>query len=66
MPTKQGLSVEEDAERELARKVLHETASKNNDGFMSGQVRWILDAMQEFFRQNHERLMELSRGDDDY
>ena len=41
--------------RDKAQIVLYEHAVKNNDGFMSGQVRWILDAML-YFAENKDNL----------
>lgn len=29
-----------------AKEILYETATKYDDGFLSGQVRWIIDAME--------------------
>lgn len=31
-----------------AREILHDTARKYNDGFLSGQPKWILEAMEEY------------------
>lgn len=41
--------------RDKARVVLYDHAIKNNDGFMTGQVRWILDAMI-YFAENKDSL----------
>lgn len=34
--------------RDKARAILYDHAIKNNDGFTTGQVKWILDAMLYF------------------
>ncbi len=31
-----------------AKEILHEKATENNDGFLSGQVKWIIEAMEEY------------------
>lgn len=34
-----------------AKEILHEHATKNEDGFTSGQVKWIVEAMEEYANQ---------------
>ena len=47
-----GNIVIKDAIKELhkptAKEILYSHATKNNDGLMSGQVRWIVEAMEEY------------------
>ena len=35
-------------EKEIAARILYKHARKNHDGFMTGQIRWIITAMFEF------------------
>ena len=35
-----------------AKEILYSHATKNNDGLMSGQVRWIVEAMEEYKNLN--------------
>lgn len=37
--------------RKTAKEILYEHAEKNKDGFMSGQVKWIVEAMEEYGEQ---------------
>jgi hypothetical protein len=39
-----------------AREILHEKATKNNDGFLSGQIRWIVDAMEEYAKEYYTEV----------
>lgn len=34
-----------------AKEILHEHAAKNNDGFLSGQIKWLVEAMEEYAKQ---------------
>lgn len=34
-----------------AKDILYEHATKNNDGFMAGQVKWVVEAMEYFAEQ---------------
>lgn len=40
-----------------AKEILYQKATDNKDGFLTGQVKWILEAMEEYKNQftKHER-----------
>ena len=37
--------------QQKAKEILYKKATENNDGFLTGQVRWIVDAMEEYKEQ---------------
>lgn len=43
-----------------AKEILMEKATKNNDGFLSGQPRWIIEAMEEYANQFKPRWVKAS------
>lgn len=45
-----------------AREILHEKATKNNDGFLSGQIRWIVDAMEEYAKEYYTEAKKLNKA----
>lgn len=34
-----------------AKEILYEKAAQNNDGFLSGQMKWLIEAMNEYASQ---------------
>lgn len=40
------------------QEILHRHAIKNNDGFLSGQIKWILEAMEEYKSHSDKLLAE--------
>lgn len=39
-----------------AKEILHDKAAQYNDGFMTGQVKWIVEAMEEYAKLRTEDL----------
>lgn len=38
-----------------AKEILHDKANKYQDGFLSGQVKWIVEAMEEYAKQDFSK-----------
>ena len=40
-----------------AKEFLMNKATENNDGFLSGQPKWIIEAMEDYARAFHEKII---------
>lgn len=45
-----------------AKEILMDKATANNDGFLSGQVKWIVEAMEEYASLKKPKIIIVVRG----
>lgn len=51
-----------------AKEILHDKAHQYNDGFMTGQPKWIVEAMEEYAKQFKEKeiIIQCPKCDKDF